>query len=155
MLLGDLDLIQEAKVWQRRAGGNVFSLTYEVVDCERGSNENIGTFRKKWEKMRDVQAAVMAATEQYTAQNGERVVRFVADPATCCQARVVFTGYTAEKLVATRDAVEERIDVRVFEKLKPKQTVDEVMNAERNTRSGSHASGAREAEDLVHEIEWM
>lgn len=156
MLLGDEELIREAKVWQRRAGGNAFALMYEVIDCERGYNENIGTFGRKWEKMSEIQNGIMAATGKFKTAGGKRIVSFVAVPATCCQVRTVFLGYTTDELVAARDRVEDKINVRVFERIRPKKTVDEMNKAERASIVDTHGNDVERSDDnLCHEIEWL
>jgi len=156
MLLGSSDLITEAKVWQRRAGGNAYTLMYEVVDCERGYNENIGTFKEKWSKMSEIQEAVTRATEAYNTADGQSVVSFAYGPALCCQVRTVFAGYTNDELVAARDQVEAKSGVRVFEWLKSKQTVDEIQKAERESKADSGHHNVKQSQPgKLHEIEWM
>lgn len=142
--------MNEAKVWQRRVGGNAFQLTYEVVDCERGFNENIGTFKKKWDKMDDVVKGITAATSRFKVPGTEQqVVRFWPEKATCCQIRTVFQGYTADELLAARDRVEERLNVRPFERLWSKQTLDEKSAADRAGKSMD------EIDKKMQLIEWM
>lgn len=155
MLLGDSELIKEAKVWQRRAGGNAFTLFYDVIDCERSFNLNIGTFDKRWKKVSAVQERVMSATEQFKTAKGEKIVDFIAVPATCCQVRTLLSGFTTEELVAARDKVEQDINVRVFERVRPKQTLDEMTRAERNATLETGGNNVEKPKEKVHEIEWF
>lgn len=156
------NLIKEAKVWQRRAGGNAFTLMYEVIDCERGFNENIGTFERKWDKMIDIVSQIQGPTEGFK-MDSEKIVNFVPDKPTCCQIHTVFRGYTASELIIARDQVQETLNVRVFERLRPKESVDEKMRAERASRPASdvnavkkHVNGQSvEHDDERHFMEWM
>lgn len=152
----DASFISEAKTWRRRAGGNAFTLFYEVVDCERGFNENIGTFDAKWAKMEEVVERVSAACEGFRTRSGERVVEFVPERALCCQVRTVFWGFTIGELGKARDRVEERLGVRVFEKMWPKKSLDEQGKEERTKKGGSEVSEPNvEDDDRWHVVEWM
>jgi hypothetical protein len=138
----DESFIEEARIWKRRAGGTAVTLTYEVTDCERGYNENIGNFASRREKMIRVVDAVTAATKRYRTKDGTRIVSFSPEKATCCQIHTIFSGYTAEQLIQARDRVQENSNVRIFERPKPKMT----------TESNSQDSGA---DPKKHFIEWM
>ena len=116
LLAPDAAFIEEAKKWQRRAGGNMFQSTYEVVDCQRGYNENIGTFEPRWRKMDDIVDAVTAATSNFKNDEGQPIISFWPQKATCSQVRTAFHGFTDAELTAARDKVEEKINVRVFER---------------------------------------
>lgn len=155
MLVGEAELIKEAKVWQRRAGGNAFTMFYEVIECERAFNENIGTFNEKWKKMSEVQKRIMSATEKFKTSDGKKIVDFVAVPATCAQVRTIFTGYMTDDLIGARDAVEESINVRVFERVRPKQTLDEMTKAERAATLETNGNNVEKPSERVHEIEWF
>lgn len=156
VLTGKFDLIEEAKIWQRRAGGTVVTLMYEVVDCERGYNENIGTFHDKWQKMHEVQEGILAATEKFKTKKGNKIVSFVADPATCCQARTMFAGFTDDELIAARDSVEQKTNVRVFERLLSGKTVDQRAKAERESNLEANGENVEGGDDEAqHGIEWM
>ena len=156
--------IKEAKMWQRRAGGNAFTLMYEVIDCERGYNENIGTFEAKWDKMTEIVDGVTAGTKKFQTSNGNQIVTFMPEKATCCQIRTVFQGYTIDELSAARDKVGEKKGVRVFERLFPKKTLDEQAQEDRSSKkeesndSKAKANGEcsrAEEPDRRHIIEWM
>ena len=133
----DAEFLSSAKTWQRRAGGNSFTLMYELIDCERGYNENIGSFDTKKLKMTDVVAQITAATqEKYKNADGQSIVSFVPTTPTCCQIHTHLHGYTAEQFLAARDRVQHRTGIRVFERLRLKQTVDEMMEAKRKVPRG-------------------
>lgn len=163
MLVHDEEsFIDEAKVWRRRAGGNAFTLFYEVIDCERGYNENIGTFKEKWDKMSDIVDGVTEATKKFRNGDGDAIVSFVPEQATCCQIRTVFRGYTVEELMAARDRAQDRTKVRVFDKVWPKQSLDEQAREERASKKcngiemPTKGQGTKlQEQDRSHIIEWM
>lgn len=157
MLLCPDDLfLKEAKMWQRRAGGNAMTLMYEIIDCERGFNENIGTFDRKWKKMQNVVSGIQAATMRFRTQDGKPVVRSLVDPPTCCQGRVLFSGFKAEDLDAARDKAQERTNVRIYNRLWPKQTLDQKLKAEREGGGEETAiDPGEEQAQQQHAIEWM
>lgn len=153
----DNEFIAEAKVWQRRAGGNVFTLGYEIIDCERGYNENIGTFARKRDKMINVVDQITAATAHFKSADGANIVGFMPEKATCCQIHTVFSGFSALQLEQARDKVQAKLNVRVFERLRPKQTLDEKMKVERATIDGQQTreQDAEAGQDRQHVMEWM
>ncbi|KAK4541716.1 hypothetical protein LTR36_007425 [Oleoguttula mirabilis] len=152
----DKAFIAEAKVWQRRAGGNSFTLGYEIIDCERGYNENIGTFARKREKMITIVDQITEATAQFRTADGGKVVSFVPGKATCCQIHTVFSGFTASELEQARDKVQAKSNVRVFERLRPKESLDEKMKAERgSTQQQTEGEDAEAHDDRRHFMEWM
>lgn len=159
----DASFISEAKAWQRRAGGNAFTLGCEVIDCERGFNQNIGTFARKRDKMIRVVDGITSATKGLKNSNGEPIVSFVPERATCCQILTYFSGYTESELTAARDRVEEKTSVRVFERMRPKQSLDEKLAADRAADVASKDADSKgkkvEVEekrvDKTHFMEWM
>lgn len=155
MLMSDDDsLITEAKMWQRRAGGNAFTLAYEVVDCERGFNENIGTFGRKREKMLEVSGAIKEATANFKNGSGQPIVQFFPETPICCQTRTFFDGFTEQQLYAARDRAQEKTGIRVFERIWPKFSLDEKMAANRAGVSDEDFS-KRFPDTKRHVIEWM
>lgn len=158
LLSNDEQVIEQAKKWRRRAGGNAFTLFYEVIDCQRGYNENIGTFAQKWEKMAEIIEAVRKATAEFKTHDGDTIVNFVPEKATCCQLRTIYKGYTAIELSAARDKVSEKLGVIIFERLMPKKTLDKQTDAERARKVDSNAqadSHAASQDDRRHVTEWM
>ncbi|TKA24438.1 hypothetical protein B0A50_06758 [Salinomyces thailandicus] len=149
--------IDEARMWQRRTGGNAFTLYYEAIDCERGFNESIGTFARKREKMMDVAARISIMTEGSKTSDGKRIVSFAPEVPTCCQANTVFEGFTVAELEGARDAVQQKTNVRVFERLRPKETLDEKLAAARkpNREQNCERRPQSEEDDRCHTIEWM
>ncbi|KAK5173847.1 uncharacterized protein LTR77_002528 [Saxophila tyrrhenica] len=142
LVCDDEGVMAEAKKWQRRAGGNAFTLVYEVVDCERGFNENVGTFAGKWDKMVEVVEGIKEATKGFEAGDGRPV------------------GYTADELVAARDRAAERMGARVFERLWPKKSLDEQSEKERlalvaKGESDPQADGKAVEDDRREIVEWM
>lgn len=167
MLLGpDAAFIDEAKKWQRRAGGNAVQLTYEILDCERGYNENIGTFAVKWHKMEDIVDKVTAATAKFKNEGGTPIVQFWSEKATCCQIRTIFQDFTNEELFAARDKVAEKIHIRMFERAfqRPRLEKKEVVTAppkeeddDKTTQAELPKTATTEVKpnDTQFMIEWM
>ena len=170
MLFGpDAEFIDEAKQWQRRAGGNAFQLAYETLDCERGYNENIGTFASKWHKMEEVVNGVTAATSKYKNESGQSIVEFWPEKATCCQIRTAFRGFTIDELMAARDKVAEKMHVRVFDRVfkDPRQRRKEIVKgrmedgaekdkeAEAEIPKSAAVASDENDDEKRHMIEWM
>lgn len=160
LLHNDEDFVNEARVWQRRAGGNAYSMSYYWADCQRGFNETIGTFGEKREKMLGVANGIIEATKDFKAEDGTPIVRFRPQPPNCCQTHTIFHGFTGKQLEAARDKVQDAMGVRVFERLRPKISVDEMMAKERTEKSSSYLATEKkevneaEAEDKTHFMEW-
>ncbi|QIW96064.1 hypothetical protein AMS68_001582 [Peltaster fructicola] len=150
LVTNDSGVLNEAKMWQRRAGGNPFTMVYETIDCERGFNENIGSFSRKWKKMDDIVRAIRAAVDSYKSPEGLDIVEFWPAEPKCCQVRTIFNGYTAEQLNEARDRTESKTGIRVFEMLWSSFSLDEKLAADR-------AGCTLEADPfkIQHEIEWM
>lgn len=153
LAVDDETFIAEAKVWQRRAGGTAITLAYEILDCERGFNCNIGTFAAKWQKMREVVDAVTSAVDSFKTTDGEQILQFMPAKATCCQIRMVFQGHTKSQLEAARDRVQERRQIRTFERIRPLSSSDE-DGKEAKTENGDMANETEEQANS-HFIEWM
>ncbi|KAK0310971.1 hypothetical protein LTR82_014574 [Friedmanniomyces endolithicus] len=149
LVTDDESLIDEAKLWQHRAGGRAFTLGYEVIDDERAFNENIGTFSRKRDKMIEVVDAVTAATAGYKSTDGNKIVNFEPDRPTCCQILTDFDGFTEEQLIDARDRVEAKTSVRIFDRLRPKETVD----ADEDIQADGNLSGS--VNNKRHFKEWM
>lgn len=161
LLCDDKSFNAEAQRWRRRAGGTAFTLFYEVIDCERGFNENIGSFHGKWKKMQEIVHDILTATERFTTAEDEPVVSFQTESPTCCQVRTVFRGYPTEELVAAKERVIEKTNLQVFHRLWPKKSLDEQSKeagSDTNATNGSRAAGdaATEKDDSPREVvEWM
>lgn len=161
LLCDDESFKADAEKWRRRAGGTAFTLFYEVIDCQRGFNENIGSFAAKWGKMQDIVQGILAATAKFKTANGDPVISFQIESPTCCQTRTVFQGYSREDLFAARDRVVGKMNVQVFHRLMPKKSLDE-----ESTKSRPNGDAAKDSdttpkqmneEDHVHRemTEWM
>ena len=153
LMANDESIITDAKVWQRRAGGNAFTLSYELIDCERGFNTNIGTFARKRDKMVEVVESIKSATRKYQV-SGHSIVNFVPGDATCCQIRTRFDGFAEQALLAARDKVADKTSVRVFERAFPSITLDEKMAKNRAGISDEEISESMK-DNKRHMIEWM
>ncbi|KAK0936859.1 hypothetical protein LTR29_011538 [Friedmanniomyces endolithicus] len=151
LVTDDESLIDEARLWQHRAGGRAFTLGYEVIDDERGFNEKIGTFARKRDKMIEVVDAVKAATAGYKSMGGSKIVNFEPDRPTCCQILTVFDGFTEEQLMDARDRVQAKTNVRIFDRLRPKEAVH--VEANEDAQEGDNLNGS--VDQKRHFKEWM
>jgi threonine aldolase len=152
--------IDEAKLWQRRLGGNAFSTSYYWIDCQRGFNERIGTFARKRDKMIRVAKKIVEATAEYKAGDGTPVVQFRPSVPNCCQTHTIFSGFTNDELVAARDKVQRETHVQVFGGLRPKLNVERLVERYKvivapKFNMYDAKSGAALATDLQHWMEWM
>ncbi|KAJ3163910.1 hypothetical protein HDU88_006079 [Geranomyces variabilis] len=111
--------IAGAKIWQRRSGGNAYTTFQETVDCERGFNLNIGTFAAKYDKMVAVAAGIEAGIAHLPTVDGHPLVFFEPRVPTCGQAQTFFCGVDEEQFIAARDAVQAKLNVRLFNKPRP------------------------------------
>lgn len=160
LVSNDTELIDQAKTWQRRAGGNVFTLFYQITDDERGFNENIGAFAARRKKMIEIVEGVTKATTHFKTKDDRPFVQFVPQTPTCCQVHTAFQGFASDDLVAARDRVEKKTNVRVFEKLRSKQTVDQRFQKERQSGTVDGpavdiANGTAPSTDARHYMEWL
>ncbi|KAJ3157581.1 hypothetical protein HDU86_003233 [Geranomyces michiganensis] len=119
LVSNDEGFIKEAKIWQRRCGGNAYTTYQETVDCERGFNLNIGTFAAKYEKMVAVAAGTASGIAHLPMFNERPVVAFEPTIPTCGQARTYLRGLDAEQLYAARDAVQAKCNIRLYNKARP------------------------------------
>jgi threonine aldolase len=129
LLSNDADFMHSARIWQRRAGGNPYTSAYELIDCERGFNENIGTFEGKWIKAKEIVQGITEATEKYR-NDGQPVVQFRPESPKCCIVSIYMHGYSTEELNAARDRVLQKTGVKVFNMVKrlgQKKTFDEIL----------------------------
>lgn len=58
MLLGDQAIIDEAKVWQRRHGGNLFQMYPYVLSAKMGFDQHLPHMKAYYEKAVDIAAAI-------------------------------------------------------------------------------------------------
>jgi hypothetical protein len=119
VLHNDHSLVEELRIWQRRAGGRPFALAFEVTDCERGFHEIIHIFSRKEEKVIRVVREISYLTAMRVNSNGEKTVRFVPNVLTCCEVLTYFDGFNESALLAARDKVEQQLSVRISESLRP------------------------------------
>jgi len=149
----DEDFISEAKLWQRRLGGNMVTSYSEVIDDERGFNLNIGTFHLKWQKMCSVASAIMEATKKYRTKDGKPIVFFVPEVPTCCQIHTHIQGVTAKQLAAAKEEVENKYRINVFPGARPWQNYDEMDADWTLVKRGDNPP--KEGEPDHHWLEWM
>lgn len=154
LCLGSLEDLGLAKMWQRRAGGNLVTMMYETADCERAFNESVGTFEQRWNKMLHVVSRIQEATNRYFNQDGERIVDFMPRQPTCCIVRSVLRGFSADRLRAARDAVQDDSGIRLFNFLWPSITLDEKLSRDRAVQLKAEPNIDAQPEGMRHEIEW-
>jgi len=149
----DEEFISEAKIWQRRLGGNMVTSYSEVIDCERGFNLHIGTFDRAWKKMCAVAAAITDTTKEFRTKDGKPLVFFDLFP-TCNLVHTHIQGVTAEQLIAARDEVEKIHHIRVFESTRPYKSFEE-QSRSIQISVGEEAK-LKEGPVLEHRfVEWM
>lgn len=160
LLHDDPTFILQLSVWQRRAGGNAYTLAYEVIDCERAVNEIWGggkSLEKRVRKMRRVIGRIgeeVGRLESSNSSRGGRGVGIYFQPAVPvtfeintwfavggggggagggggddgCRRR---RGYTEQELLQARDIVQEKTNIRVFEKLAEGKFPNRILREER------------------------
>lgn len=153
LLHNDPTFILQLSVWQRRAGGNAYTLAYEVIDCERAVNEIWGggkTLEKRVRKMRRIIGRIgeeVGRLEGSNSRGGRDVGKYFFQPAVPvtfeintwfaagggdgggdgCRRR----GYTEQELLQARDIVQEKTNIRVFEKLAEGKFPNRALREER------------------------
>jgi hypothetical protein len=63
MLLGDRQFIEEAKPWQRRMGGNLFTVLPFFASAQKQFQAYISTFKERQEKLKRVVKLITEATK--------------------------------------------------------------------------------------------
>lgn len=153
LLHNDPTFILQLSVWQRRAGGNAYTLAYEVIDCERAVNEIWGggkSLEKRVRKMRRVVRRIgeeVGRLERSDSSRGGRDVGIYFQPAipVTFEINTWFAaggggdggdgrrrrGYTEQELLQARDIVQEKTHIRVFEKLAEGKFPHRILREER------------------------
>ncbi|KAL5116651.1 hypothetical protein ACEQ8H_005400 [Pleosporales sp. CAS-2024a] len=119
LLSNDGRLMDELRVWQRRAGGNAYSSSYYWIDCQRAFNQHMGTFDMGRNKLIAIANKVTEATAAYKAQDGAPVIQFRPAVPTCSYAHVLFHGYTNAELQAAQHRVEKETHIQVYGWIRP------------------------------------
>lgn len=157
LLHNDPTFILQLSIWQRRAGGNAYTLAYEVIDCERAVNEIWGggkSLEKRVRKMRRIIQRIgeeLGRLERSDSSRGGRDGGIYFQPAIPvtfeintwfaagggggggggdgdgCRRR----GYTEQELLQARDIVQEKTNIRVFEKLAEGKFPGRILREER------------------------
>ena len=65
MLLGSEEFIRDARLWQHRFGGRIFHTFPLAIAAEKALNDQISTFQKRADKMREVVHAMTKAQEEF------------------------------------------------------------------------------------------
>lgn len=158
LLHNDPSFILQLSIWQRRAGGNAYTLAYEVIDCERAVNEIWGggkTLEKRVRKMRRIVRRIGEEVGRLEGSNSRGNGR---DGGIYFQPAIPVTfeintwfaagggggsgggddgdgrrrrGYTEQELLQARDIVQEKSNIRVFEKLAEGKFPNRILREER------------------------
>ena len=105
-LAGPADVVAEARVWQRRHGGNLIRLYPYVLSARKGLNERLGRIPSYRDKAREV-AAALAALPQVTV---------VPDPPHTNMLHLYLRG-DRERLLAAALETSEETGVWLFDRL--------------------------------------
>ncbi|GMH82852.1 hypothetical protein TrST_g8973 [Triparma strigata] len=114
-LLGGGEVCEEARVWLRRFGGNLYTLSPYVVSCWAGFKRNVEdadfTFIDKANKMKSVYAALKADQEV------SEVLQFRTETVEICFCHGIING-TREECEEAERKVFEKTGVHVFSRLR-------------------------------------
>lgn len=108
MLLGPEDFIEEAKVWQRRQGGTLFSAMANIVSARRKLGPCLERMPTLVERARDI-AALFGAHDW---------IRVMPDPPHTSMFHVLLRGELADLLDA-RDHIARKTGIWLFNNLQP------------------------------------
>lgn len=166
LLHNDPTFILQLSIWQRRAGGNAYTLAYEVIDCERAVNEIWGGGKSLEKRVRKMKRIIKRIGEEVgrleESDRGGRVGTIYFQPAVPVtfeintwfaagggggdgggdDGRRKRRGYTEQELLQARDIVQEKTNIRVFEKLAEGKFPERILREERE-----------EEEEVVRELE--
>lgn len=171
LLHNDPTFILQLSIWQRRAGGNAYTLAYEVIDCERAVNEIWGggkSLERRVKKLRRVIGRIgeeVGRLEGSNSSRGRRGVGMYFQPAipVTFEINTWFAagggggggdgddgrrrrrGYTEQELLQARDIVQEKTHIRVFEKLAEGKFPNRILREERE----------EEEEEVVRKLEGL
>jgi hypothetical protein len=115
MLTGREDFIQKASTWQRRLGGNPYTLHPFALSCRAAFRAHAGSFEQRWAKTKAIAAAVLGAAKASECEDA--VFLQPAEPA-CAQVQCFLRG-DAATLGLARDALQERTGERLFGGVRP------------------------------------
>lgn len=166
LLHNDPTFILQLSIWQRRAGGNAYTLAYEVIDCERAVNEIWGGGKSLEKRVRKMKRVIGRIREEVgrleeSSNSGRGNGRdggiyffqpaipvtfeintwFAAGGGDGCRRR---RGYTEQELLQARDIVQEKTNIRVFEKLAEGKFPQRILREERE-----------EEEEVVRKLEGL
>jgi threonine aldolase len=108
MLAGPADVIAEARIWQRRHGGNLIHLYPYVLSAQKGLDQHLGRMNMYWSKAKEI-AAALAVFPQ---------IEIVPDPPQTNMMHLFLRG-EHDKLSAAALEVAEETGVWLFYRLSP------------------------------------
>jgi len=115
MLIGPEDFIRKASMWQRRLGGNPYTLHPFALSCRAAFRTHAGSFEERWAKAKAIAAAVLGAAKATGCEDA--VFLQPAEPA-CPQVMCFLRGDVAA-LELARDTLQERTGERLFGGVRP------------------------------------
>jgi hypothetical protein len=116
MLLGSRALVDEARVWLRRFGGNLFTLTPYALSAMAAYHRNRDSFARRWATTKLFAEAVTAAAASVGASALVRVGP--GGPPTCSLVHVHLKGF-ADDLNKAMLAAAAKTGFKVFRVLRP------------------------------------
>jgi hypothetical protein len=115
MLLGPEGFIKKASTWQRRLGGNPYTLHPFALSCRAAFRTHADSFPERWAKTKSIALAIHAAAQ--AARCEDAVFLQPAEPA--CPQVMCFLKGDAAMLGLARDALQERTGERLFGGVRP------------------------------------
>jgi len=110
MLLGTKDFVRKASTWQRRLGGNPYTMHPYALSSRAAFRTHADSFKRRWDKTKGVVAAMRSAAATSGCKD---MLCFQPEVPTCCQLQCFLLGEAAE-LQAARDDVQEQTGERLF-----------------------------------------
>eukprot|EP00743_Colponemidia_sp_Colp-15_P008545 GILK01009299.1.p1 GENE.GILK01009299.1~~GILK01009299.1.p1 ORF type:complete len:375 (+),score=38.40 GILK01009299.1:28-1152(+) len=117
MLAADANFISSSKVWQRRFGGNLYTVLPVTAHAQECFNARIHTFRARYEKLREVVAALTEWSEAQQDTLGYRPLTFNPPVPQCSMVHVHIKG-ASDVILAASKVVAERHDMLVLNRLR-------------------------------------
>ena len=117
-LLGSKAFVDRAQVWNRRFGGNLYSLLPLAVSCWKGFEDNKGTFESKRKRLQEVVRAVTQVTLDIRDRSQNVLLRF--DPPVPEVSMVhLYVRCDPTTAIALKDEVIKETGISVFNRMRP------------------------------------
>lgn len=116
MLVGDESFIAEARVWQRRFGGNLFTQLPYALSGLDGLEKLGDSFSDRWATLRQFVAAIKAAAQRVPRAAG--LVRFTPDEPQCSLVHCHLRADDTDVLWSAQNATQRETGVSIFHRLR-------------------------------------